>query len=89
MKSVKGKICQQKYTFELLGYDFIIDEDLNTILIEVNTNPCLEETNKLLKHLLPRMMDDLFNLTMDPLFFPYEATRYRSAFPMPGHLFKD
>jgi D-alanine-D-alanine ligase-like ATP-grasp enzyme len=45
MKSVRGKMLCQKHTFELLGYDFIFDEELNTILIEVNTNPCLEESN--------------------------------------------
>ena len=28
--------------FEMFGYDFMIDEDLNVLLIEVNTNPCLE-----------------------------------------------
>jgi len=49
MKSVKGKLVQQKYTFELFGFDFIIDEELNTVLLEINTNPCLEESNKLLK----------------------------------------
>lgn len=26
IRSVKGKLYQQKYTFELLGYDFILDE---------------------------------------------------------------
>lgn len=81
MKSVKGKIIHQKYTFELFGYDFIIDEDLNTWLIEINTNPCLEESNKLLKHLIPRMIDDLFNVTMDPLFYPSDQ-KYKSAFPL-------
>lgn len=89
VKSVKGKIVHQKYTFELLGYDFIIDEDLNTVLIEVNTNPCLEESNKLLKNILPRMIDDLLNITMDPLFFPGEQHKYKSAFPLPGAIFKD
>ena len=38
----------RKSTFELFGYDFILDEDLNTWLIEVNTNPCLEESSSLL-----------------------------------------
>jgi D-alanine-D-alanine ligase-like ATP-grasp enzyme len=32
-----------------MGYDFIMDEKLNTYLIEVNTNPCLEESNSLLR----------------------------------------
>ena len=35
----------RKNTFELFGYDFILDEDLNTWMIEVNTNPCLEITS--------------------------------------------
>jgi hypothetical protein len=68
MRSVKGKIMQQKYTFELLGYDFIIDELMNVVLIEVNTNPCLEESNNLLRKMIPRMLDDLLNITLDPIF---------------------
>lgn len=36
---------KRKYTFEMFGYDFITDEDFNTWLIEVNTNPCLEESS--------------------------------------------
>ena len=37
-------------------------------LIEVNTNPCLEETSAILKKFLPRMIDDAFKLTLDVLF---------------------
>ena len=93
MKSVKGKLLMQKHTFELLGYDFIFDEDLNTILIEVNTNPCLEESNALLKALLPRMIDDLLNVVMDPLFGPNAGDgtkhleKYKSCFKLPGSTF--
>jgi len=36
---------KRKFCFELFGYDFIVDEDFNTWLIEVNTNPSLEESN--------------------------------------------
>jgi hypothetical protein len=86
MKSVKGKITLQKYTFELFGYDFIIDNDFNTVLIEVNTNPCIEESNKLLKTLIPRMLDDMFTIVMDPLFTPNEP-RQKSKFPLPGNVF--
>lgn len=88
MKSVKGKLVAQNYTFELFGYDFIIDEDLNTMLIEINTNPCLEEPNRLMKHFVPRMIDDLFNITMDPLFYATDGKLiYKSAFPLPGDIF--
>ena len=47
----------------------MIDSDFNPWLIEVNTNPCIEESSKLLEALLPRMIDDAFRLTVDPLFY--------------------
>ena len=68
IKACRSKLTKQDYTFELLGFDFLLDELLNTILIEVNTNPCLEESNHLLKKLLPRMIDDLLNVVSDPIF---------------------
>lgn len=86
MKAVKGKFLHQKHTFELLGYDFIFDEELNTILIEVNTNPCLEESNTLLKAMMPRMIDDMLNVVMDPL-FGVEGAKYSSTFKLPGITF--
>lgn len=46
----------------------MIDESLHSWLIEVNTNPCLEESNNLLKKLVPRMLDDAFKLTLDVIF---------------------
>jgi len=55
----------RKQTFEIFGYDFMIDQGMTPWLIEVNTNPCLELTSKLLKSLLPRMLDDAFKLTLD------------------------
>lgn len=41
--SAKGKINtkERRYCFELLGYDFLIDEDFRTWLLEVNNNPYL------------------------------------------------
>jgi len=76
LKAVKNKLRFYKYTFELVGYDFIIDEDLQSYLIEVNTNPCIEESSKLLKMILPRMIDDMFKLTIDPLFPPVVSNNY-------------
>jgi len=58
----------RKYCFEIFGYDFMFDFDLKPWLIEVNTNPCLEEPNQLLGMLIPRMLDDAFKLTLDVLF---------------------
>jgi Tubulin-tyrosine ligase family len=46
----------KKHCFEIFGYDFMVDEEFNMWLIEINTNPCLEESSQLLKMLLPRML---------------------------------
>ena len=67
MASVRLKINKnnRKFCFEIFGYDFLIDRDLTPWLIEINTNPCLEESNQLLSQYLPRMLDDAFKLTLD------------------------
>jgi len=46
----------------------LVDSDFNVWLLEANTNPCLEESSKLLENLLPRMIDDMFKLTLDQVF---------------------
>ena len=43
----------------------MLDGDYNCWLIEANTNPCLEQSSKLLSVLLPRMIDDMLKLTVD------------------------
>ena len=67
--------------FEIFGYDFIIDQDFNLWLIEVNTNPCIEESSSLLRMLLPRMIDDALKMTLD-IIFPSIKT-YSSPSPPP------
>ena len=46
--------------FELFGYDFMIDANLKVWLIEVNTNPCLEESSPILEEILPRMLGKIW-----------------------------
>ena len=47
MMSVRQKINKnnRKFCLEIFGYDFMVDNELRPWLIEVNTNPCLEESN--------------------------------------------
>ena len=48
----------RSHCFELLGYDFMVDEDLKTYLIEINSNPCLEDWScPLLRGMLPVLID--------------------------------
>ena len=61
-RSVYGKIDPGRLhnTFELFGYDFMIDADFRLYLIEVNTNPCLEMTCPLLARIIPEVLDNTF-----------------------------
>jgi hypothetical protein len=70
MQSAKKVLnpLDRKYSFEIFGYDFMIDAEGNVWLIEVNTNPCIEESSTILQKLMPRMLDDAFKMTIDVLF---------------------
>jgi len=86
--ATRRKLNQNKHKqcFELFGLDYILDTDNNVWLIEVNTNPCLEESSKLLKTLMPRMLDDAFKLTLDQMFPPLLSRKSREK---PFNLEKD
>ena len=43
--------------FELLGFDFMIDEELNLKLIEINVNPALFTDTSVQQNLLPELID--------------------------------
>jgi len=70
MNAVASKLnkLNRKFCMEIFGFDFFLDELFNLFLIEVNTNPCLEESSPLLAMLIPRMLDDAFKLTVDQIF---------------------
>ena len=69
-KSSKNLINQKNknYCFEIFGYDFMMDEEKNIYLIEINTNPGLEISSEIIEILIPRMIDDALRLTVDELF---------------------
>lgn len=62
IESIKEKINlnKRKFCFEVFGYDFIIDSEFHTWLIETNTNPCIEESSAMLKALLYRMIGNKY-----------------------------
>ena len=94
-ESVKYKInpLNRNYTFEIFGFDFMLDYEFNPFLIEINTNPGLEESSPLIKMLVPRMIDDALRLTVDKIFeteydfgekYKY-STSYESPFRVDGY----
>ena len=88
MEAVRAQINIGKAFFEIFGYDFIVDADYATWLIEVNTNPSLELSSRLLERLIPRMVNDALKLTVDQVFppkKPYDQQRLNEQFGLHGY----
>lgn len=76
---------RRENNFELFGIDLMLDRDGVAWLIEVNTNPCLELSSPLLETLIPRMLDDALELTLDVIFPPPQTQQRREKYPVPGY----
>ena len=80
IKAVFSKIdpSRKQCSFEIFGYDFMLDEDFKLYLIEVNTNPCLDQPCPLLARMIPHMLENSLWIALDPVFpFPdYEGRRH-------------
>ena len=81
----KINILNRNNCFEIFGYDFILDENYEPFLLEVNTNPGLEESSPLIKMLVPRMIDDAFRLTIDKVFERNDINKDVSPFKVDGY----
>ena len=71
--------------FEIFGYDFILDKNFDPFLLEINTNPGLEESSPLIEMLVPRMIDDAFRLTVDQIFKRNDENKNISKFKVDGY----
>lgn len=55
-------------------------------LLEINTNPCIEESSALLRSYIPRMLDDMFKLSIDIKFRRKKGEDEDSVvFPVEGY----
>ena len=64
MRSVFHKIdcVKRKNTFELFGFDFMIDSNYKVYLIEANINPCLEVSSNFSARFIPSLLEDVLRL---------------------------
>ncbi|KAK3238305.1 hypothetical protein CYMTET_51672, partial [Cymbomonas tetramitiformis] len=63
--SVQGVVKPRKNSFEVYGYDFLLDENYGVWLLEVNSSPCLEHSTAITAELCKNMMEDLVKLLVD------------------------
>eukprot|EP00826_Nyctotherus_ovalis_P064818 TRINITY_DN9515_c0_g2_i1.p1 TRINITY_DN9515_c0_g2~~TRINITY_DN9515_c0_g2_i1.p1 ORF type:complete len:451 (+),score=60.73 TRINITY_DN9515_c0_g2_i1:95-1447(+) len=70
MRAAHGKLDPngRQQTFEIFGYDFMLDEDCHLYLIEANINPCLEVRSPVTARIVPAMLQSTFKVALDPLF---------------------
>ena len=63
--AIHQEIFQRANSHELYGYDFMIDENYNVYLIEVNASPALDYSTKITEMLVKDMVKDLIELVID------------------------
>ena len=76
MRATHGKLDPngRKQTFEVFGYDFMLDEHCHPYLIEANIHPCLEIRSTVTARIVPAMLNSAFRIALDPLFHPPHET---------------
>ncbi|KAG7472744.1 hypothetical protein MATL_G00112150 [Megalops atlanticus] len=63
--AVKAKLERKLGLFDLIGCDFMIDEDFKVWLLEMNSNPALHTNCQVLKDVVPGTVTEALDLTLE------------------------
>ena len=63
--SGKHEIVYRENCFELYGYDFMIDNELNVFLIEINSSPAMDYSTSITQKLVQEMSENLIQIVID------------------------
>lgn len=66
IKACEGHVIGKRGSFELFGYDFMVDEQLRPWLIEVNMSPSMEYSTPVTKQLVKMVLQDTARLVSSP-----------------------
>ena len=62
---VQDRVNARKKSCELFGYDFMIDENCNPLLIEVNSSPAMDYSTEVTKGLVKKVLPDCIKVILD------------------------
>ena len=65
LKSVEDMVFLRKKSMELYGFDFMIDENLNPWIIEINSSPAMDYSTAITEKLVKMVMEDVVRVTLD------------------------
>jgi tubulin monoglycylase TTLL3/8 len=65
LESVADAVMPRNSAYELFGYDFMLCEDLNAWLIEVNSSPDLSYSTATTRGLVKSMLEDMVRVVVD------------------------
>ncbi|CAD7958647.1 unnamed protein product [Amoebophrya sp. A120] len=68
-------LADRRNCFELVGFDFMVDENFNVWLIECNSSPDLSYSTSTTKQLVKEVLSDLVGLILDAEKFPRDASK--------------
>ncbi|CAL8363865.1 unnamed protein product [Lota lota] len=63
--AVKSKLDRKLGLFDLLGCDFLIDEEFKVWLLEMNCNPALQTNCEVLQNVVPSMLVETLDITLE------------------------
>jgi len=63
--SVADQLQHRDRSHTILGYDFMVDQDLNVWLIEVNSSPCMDYSTHVTTELCPKVLKDTLRCILD------------------------
>lgn len=62
---VQDRVNAREKSCELYGYDFMIDEDCNPLLIEVNSSPAMDYSTDVTEDLVKKVLPDCIKVILD------------------------
>ncbi|CAK59037.1 unnamed protein product (macronuclear) [Paramecium tetraurelia] len=65
LRCCSDQLKNRKRSFEVYGYDFMIDDQFNSWLIEVNMSPSSDTTTPVTAQIIPKMLEDIVKVVVD------------------------